>query len=531
MTRTPITVWETNEKESYYIDLGSVENVNKIYFLVKVGSADATVYLGSPGNWRYNGLLKIPRFLAYSYYRWNEYILNSKTRYIRFDFQQASVQIAEMAVLNAESQRLQFKIINDEIIDSNLFNLNDEQDLVEIPPTYMTQTHFDEIYFVRTAENYLKLQIPYSWSHPPLGKLIIASGILAFGYSPFGWRILGVVFATLLIPVIYILGKQLMNTWIGAFASAFLFAFDFLNFSMGRMATTDVYVTFFSLVSQLFFLIYIKGFFMNGWKTSVTPLFLAVLFFSFAFSTKWIAIFGFLGQLSILLILRLKDLINQKNEKPIEIKHFFRHPFFILIIFILLAVGIYFLTYIPNMLAGQSLENIFQLQLSMFNYHSLLNSTHPYASKWFTWPFIIKPVLLLRSYLPNNIISLIMALGNPAVWWVGFSSILLSIKYATKKDFICIFIAVFFFFQWLPYIFISRTTYLYHFYSNVPFLCLATSYFISKYWSNKWGKVIAFTYFVTVIILFIAFYPIISGMPTHISSIDNLIWLESWKVY
>ena len=88
---------------------------------------------------------------------------------------------------------------------------------------------------------------------------------------------MGVIFATLMIPMIYILGKKLFGTWIGGFASAFLLAFDFMHFTMARMATVDTYLVFFSLTSQLFFLIYLKNVLKNGWKAPVQPLFFAIL--------------------------------------------------------------------------------------------------------------------------------------------------------------------------------------------------------------------------------------------------------------
>ena len=103
-------------------------------------------------------------------------------------------------------------------------------------------------------------------------------GIVIFGFNPFGWRIMGVIFATLMIPLIYLLGKKMFGTWIGGFASAFLLTFDFMHFTMARMGTADTYVVFFSLASQLFFLIYLKNVLDKGWKTSVVPLFLAVMF-------------------------------------------------------------------------------------------------------------------------------------------------------------------------------------------------------------------------------------------------------------
>jgi dolichyl-phosphate-mannose--protein O-mannosyl transferase len=102
-------------------------------------------------------------------------------------------------------------------------------------------------------------------------------------------------------------------------------------------------------------------------------------------------------------------------------------------------------------------------------------------------------------------------------------------RVSPKIDFAAIFIAVLFFFQWVPYMLISRVTFIYHFYVNVPFLCLAAAYFISKYWSSKWVKLAAIAYFAGTVALFALFYPVISGMPAPISSIDSLKWLNGWS--
>lgn len=533
MTQTPLTLWQINEETSFYIDLGEIENIRNAYLLVKFGSANVTVYTGSPESWSYVRELRIPTHGTFSYYRWSEFRINRQTRYLRFEFQEASVEVAEVAVLSSNNQKVAINAVFGEgPVDPNLSKLIDEQNMVQCPPTYMSEVHFDEKYFVRTAEDYLESRFPYEWTHPPLGKLILAGGISVFGYNPFGWRITGIVFATLMIPLIYFVGKELFDTWIGAFASAFLLTFDFMNFAMGRMATVDVYVAFFSLTSQLFFLIYIKNVLNNGWKTPVRPLFLSVLFFAFGISTKWIVLFGFLGQLAILLALRLKEVIKLKDGLSAKVVAFLDRPFFRLYFFLLFAVLVYFLTYIPMMLTGKSLGYIINLQGSMFSYHSMLVSTHSFASQWWSWPLILRPVLLFITYLPNNIVSVIVAMGNPAVWWVGFTSIIAIAGSAIKrKGIVSIFIVVLFFFQWFPYILISRTTYLYHFYVSIPFLCLATAYFVNKYWSSKWGKVATLAYFAVVAIFFGLFYPVISGIPVPISWNENIRWLESWVFY
>jgi dolichyl-phosphate-mannose--protein O-mannosyl transferase len=270
------------------------------------------------------------------------------------------------------------------------------------------------------------------------------------------------------------------------------------------------------------------------------------------------------------------------------------------------VAGIYFLIYIPDMLAGRPFignngNGVVDLQFAMYNYHSTLVATHDFASAWWSWPFMVSthgyvPLWLAISSLPNNVHSTIAVLGNPAVWWVGFASmivvteramrgkelwkmLILNLKKITAKslklvphfwkklagrlwscekkipifsyifdlimkrsifkqqttettsrgyDLAAIFIATIFFFSWLPYILISRVTFIYHFYVSVPFLCLASAYLINKYWSNRWGKVAAIALFISVIVMFGLFYPVISGVPTPTSYTNNLHWLKSW---
>jgi len=537
LTQTPITTWQTTENEAFHIVLWEPASVGTIYFLVKNGSANVQVYTGSPGNWSDSRSFAI----STSYYSWNEVNINSLTRYVRFDFEQGSIEVAEMALLSQDNQKIAIAAINSEnTSDPNLSHLFDEQDLVQLPPTYMTETFFDEIYYVKSAEQYLNLQVPYEWTHPPLGKLIIAFGISAFGYSPFGWRIMGVIAATLMIPLIYILGKKLFGTWIGGFASAFLLTFDFMHFTMARMATVDTYVVFFSLASQLFFLIYLKDVLKNGWKAPVQPLFLAFLFFALGFSTKWLVLYGFAAQLALLVALRLRDVSKVKEGLSAKINAFSEHPYVVVLGFSLVAVLVYFLTFIPDLLAGRTLPEVVGLQGSMYSYHATLSATHPFSSSWWTWPLMLKPLWLFVSYLPSSVKSTIVLLGNPAVWWVGFICIIVISLFALVEilkltsnrlgqvGLPAIFITVFFFFQWAPYVLISRVTFIYHFYVNVPFLCLAAAYFISKYWSSKWAKAAAIAYFAGAVALFGLFYAVISGMPASSSWIDGLKWFGSW---
>jgi len=554
LTQSPTTTAQMAAGQSFYLDLGSSTNVKSIVVLLKQGALNVTVSTGSPENWTVTAANNDWPYsnsqFSEDYYKWHEISVDQTTQYLELSFGPAgsyNTIIAEIAVIDQNGKQVTIQSINDlGSGNPDLHNLVDEQNLVQYPSTYLENTYFDEIYFVRTAEQYLHNQLPYEWTHPPLGKLIQASSILIFGFDPFGWRIMGVIFAMLMIPLIYFFGKKMFGTWIGGFTAAFLLTFDFMHFTMARMGTADTYVVFFSLASQLFFFIYLKNILDKGWKTSILPLFLAIFFFALAFSSKWLVLYGFVGELALLVALRLGDVRKITGNLSTKFYAFLDQPYSAVVSFLLIAVGIYFLTYIPDMLAGRSFFDVLQLQVQMYIYHSTLTATHPFASPWYSWPFMFDvfnngvhvPVWLQVTSFSNGLTSTIVVLGNPAVWWAGFASIIgLTVYYVSKtvrkhldlkKNLPVIFLIVVFFFSWIPYVFISRVVFIYHFYVNVPIVCLGSAFIISRYWSNKWARILAIAYFAIVIALFILFYPAISGMPTSTSTIDSLHWFKSW---
>jgi dolichyl-phosphate-mannose-protein mannosyltransferase len=641
--QTPVTQTNLVAEQSFYVNLGSNSSVGSLYFLTYDGTYNISVYSGTPQNWQ----TVITNRSISDYYKWNDVSISKTTQYIRIDvISSTDGKVEELAVSNPSSQQIPITSITSlNGSATGLQNLVDEQDRVYMPFTYMTQTYFDEIYFVRTAQQYLHLQSPYEWTHPPLGKLIQAGGIVVFGFSPFGWRLMGVIFGALMIPVMFFLGKKLLGSWIGGFTAAFLLTFDFMHFTMARMGTADTFVVFFTLLSQLCFVVYFFNVVKKGWhKTSITPLFLAVIFFFLSFSTKWLALYGAAGMLMLLVVIRLKELSKVKASFGRKYAAFFDYPFMKLILFIVLGIGIYFAIYIPDMLTGRPFigtygNGVVDLQFAMYHYHSTLTATHPFSSLWYSWPLMVGthgyvPLWLDVTYgLPNSTISTISVFGNPAVWWVGFLFMIVlierafrltelakwfkfqavrfslcierALRHVSKKqaklvtakneavgsdefplgegqvltqsaesatdqtpveeqtppvseepqepaapeatstaepaavpiaarmsgrkwDLAAVFIAVTFLFSWLPYVLLTRVTFIYHYYESVPLIILASAYFVDKYWSTRKGKAAAIAFFAIVIAMFILFYPVTSGMPTSTSWIHDLKWFPSW---
>ncbi len=545
--KAPLTSWQSTSQQIFYVDLGTSQMVQTVYFWVPSGNATVDVSYGAPGNWTYFGHIEHGlQERATDYMVQQDFSLSVNTRYLEFnvtaqdydsrpDFywsvpnpsDQAPspfIAVSEIGVANPSDKQIPIVgVTGENSADATLPKLIDEQGSLEIPPTYMSKMYFDEVYFARSAIEFANHQIPDERTHPDLGKLIQAIGVAAVGVTPFGWRIMGVIFGTLIVAVMYLLGKKLFGTWIGGFSAAFLMTFDFMHFTMARIGTVDTYLIFFSVISQLFFLIYFMKVLKVGWKkTSVLPLVLAVVFFSLGFSTKFgFPLFPALGLLALLAAVRINDLLKQKGNLADKYIAFFDHPFLLILACIGVVAVIYFVSYIPDMLLGDSFPSIINLQFSMLSFHggSVVDAS---SSPWWSWPLMLGtgnitvPRWFDITYLPNNVVSTISVFGNPLVWWVGFALMLVLAEKAIHGralaanlwgriskstmanrvsirgngwDVQAIFIVVVFAFSWLPYVFIGRATYIYHYYLSVPLICLATTYFINKYWNTKLGKV------------------------------------------
>ncbi|MEA2784951.1 MAG: hypothetical protein QOF71_1055 [Candidatus Eremiobacteraeota bacterium] len=113
---------------------------------------------------------------------------------------------------------------------------------------------FDEVYFARAGEEYLRGVTQFEWTHPPFSKLVIAlsmliwGGLHGLGDTSFGWRFLNVVIGSLECVVVYAFAKRLTGaTWLAALAAALL-AFDGFHFVEERIATGEITIATLALV-------------------------------------------------------------------------------------------------------------------------------------------------------------------------------------------------------------------------------------------------------------------------------------------
>ncbi|GEM_PF-1294650 len=108
----------------------------------------------------------------------------------------------------------------------------------------------DEIYYVPAANSLLNSHVDPNYVHPPLGKLLIATGIAVFGYNSFGWRIAGVLAGSAIVPAAYLIGRKTFGEGT-AITSSVLLVLDPLQHIMSRIAMLDIFLSLFVALAFL----------------------------------------------------------------------------------------------------------------------------------------------------------------------------------------------------------------------------------------------------------------------------------------
>jgi hypothetical protein len=108
---------------------------------------------------------------------------------------------------------------------------------------------FDEVYFARAGEEYLRHITQFEWTHPPFTKLVIAfsmwlfGGVNGLGNTAYGWRFMNVVIGSLECIVVYAFAKRLTGSTLFAAAGAGLLALDGFHFVEERIATGEITIS------------------------------------------------------------------------------------------------------------------------------------------------------------------------------------------------------------------------------------------------------------------------------------------------
>lgn len=466
-----------------------------------------------------------------------------------------SVRLGEIGIFDADNNLLKVQQIDD-----SGSKLIDEKSIVPSESSFLNSTYFDEVYFPRTVYEIVNNEYIFEFSHPPLGKYIMSIPILLFGASPFTMRLMGNIAGILMIPIMFFIGKELFKKDKYALFCSIIIALDGMHFAQTRIATVDSFLVLFCLLSFLFFMKYLNNKFT---KRPYLPLALSGVFWGMAVSVKWNAFFFGIG-LGIIFFYdyfkNKKIFIEEKIQKQVKKKFNYKPLLMGMIFFAIVPFSIYVISYLPivpneNEVAPyyirledgdteyhygklDSIAGFFEYQYAMYYYHSHLGPKynpdyyeHPYASKWNTWPIMLKPMAFYDYTSSNGSRSVIATMGNPLIWWLSCISFIFTFIYvAFKKDsrvgaiLLIIIIATM-----APNIGIDRDTYIYHYFIALQFMILTIVFMTMKL--VEWKPKLKYLMPILSIIFFISFayfYPVYSGLPISSEYIESTKWLNSW---
>lgn len=428
------------------------------------------------------------------------------------------------------------------------------------------QVVFDEVHFGKFVSAYYTHQY-YFDIHPPLGKLLVAGFAKLFNFHPeYSFANIGQAFpdkaylvlrflptlaGTVLPLIIFFLALELGMTPLIAFFAGALTLLDNALLTQSRYILLDMFLLDFGFAGLFYYFKY---------KNSklVKYLIPASILFGLSASIKWtgLAFIGLAG------IVELIDVIKNIGWRRIIrlVVYFGLIPF--VVYFSVFAIHFSLLTksgdgdafMTPQFratLQGTAEYNdptyhplnlwqkFIELNHEMYTANATLTATHPYGSKWYTWPLMLRPIYYWNttdnSAQQTSIANppkedKIYLLGNPLVWWgstVAVLYLLLSLFGRNFfKDRTPLVLLGGYLINFLPFIGISRVMFLYHYLSGLIFAVLMFAYTLNKL---KNPTKIVWTILAAAIILFIFFAPLSYGLPLSASAFSQRMWLPSWR--
>jgi dolichyl-phosphate-mannose-protein mannosyltransferase len=428
---------------------------------------------------------------------------------------------------------------------------------------------FDEFYYAIFGNNYLT-HTSFFNSHPPLSQYLIAIGIwigdrLPFGqevsntltgslHSTFSYRWINALFGSLVPPLVAALIYQLSQRKSYAFLATLFVSLDGLFIVESRYALNSIFLVFFGLLGQLLVLIAMK----RASKYRHSLLVLAGMSLGAAIACKWNGL-SFLVAVYILIAIVKLWMSIRSNESPEIVADSLCdrlsriRPTEIIVSLTLVPIITYSLLWIPHLIQNPE-PNFIGVHVAMLDYHKHIGDNtgvHPYCSKWYSWPLMLRPLAYhFNEYKPNYYYD-VHAMGNPLLWWFGTAAIfgaiwsigyqiwLNSNRLSIDKNILAslgnldlnylgvpLFIVVNYAANLLPWIPITRCLFIYHYLGGALFAIVGLAWFVDNWLRSysKFWQAIGLTTIFSIAAAFVFWVPVYLGLSIEKTALSLRLW-------
>lgn len=393
---------------------------------------------------------------------------------------------------------------------------------------------FDETYYVKDAWTLLNLGYEGSWPsdgselflagdvnafstdpsfvvHPPLGKWIIALGMIVFGpETGWGWRIMVALLGVASVALVIVIGKRLTGSMLVGSLAGFFLAIDGVSIVLSRVALLDGVLTFFVLLGVLFIVFdreHARNRLLDRMAARVeggrSPAWGPVLWnrpwiiaagaaLGAATAVKWsglyvIAAFG--------IYLVVTDALWRRRAGvwvwPADAM--FRQGPVTFVLFVPVAVVVYLASWTGWFLTDggydrhsgdNALASLWKYHEAIYGFHIGLTTEHAYASPAWQWPLLLRPTSMYYRSIeagtdgcagPGDCVQAISSIPNPVLWWAGVAAVLyLLVRVFLRRDWQSALVLTGVAATYVPWLFFPERT-IFQFYTVVivPFMMIA----------------------------------------------------------
>ena len=330
-----------------------------------------------------------------------------------------------------------------------------------------------------------------------MAKLLMAFSMMILGNNEYGFRIPSVIFGSLSILVFYLLMKRVSGDKLLSLITSFLFSFDNLVFVHSRVATLDIYLLFFMILS---FYWYFSGRFVFsgvalalGTLSKIGGLYGLVVITIYHFTSA---------------LMKIGDQMNLLERT----KQFER-------LVITYGVSFFGLLFVMDRLWAGYLNPMDHL-LHILNYTRALTTPAPTGIMSYPWQWLLNQVQI--PYLKVDVNKMVdgQVTGsytsihfngamNPLIIYLTVPSIIYAgYLFVTRKDRTSLLSLAWFAGTYLPFIPMAllwnRVMYLFYFLYTIPSVCIAIALMALD---QRPPKLILGLYLLSVIAMFVMMFP------------------------
>jgi len=345
---------------------------------------------------------------------------------------------------------------------------------------------FDEVHFVGQAREYLHSETVLD-PHPPVAKLLISASIWLFGDHSWSWRVPNAIMGTILVGVTYLLGRRMFKDRLAATLAAGCVMLDGFFLVDSRIACIDIVYLTFAAISYLLLFRFLQTESMFDKRKLLIPLGIAL---GICLGSKlYIPVVACVLAAAFVAYDVWRMSADQTKlggtgdgPDPYRIPRVFGAVTTLATVTAIFYLSTFLINYFLGWWGG--ISDLFKYYKDIVWYEdSVSTATHPYSSKWWSWPLMLRPVAYWQHFPKEGKVSTVWGGGNPLIWWGALTGMTFNMVYTIERPTVTrVFMLSGYLTYVLMWVWIGRTLFLYHYMPAVYLGFLALSAVLAECW-------------------------------------------------